>query len=88
EWVFVKVHTHGSPELQAASLLGDPGRALHRELTTRYNDGKDWVLHYVTAREMFNVAMAAMDGREGNPNDYRDYVLAPPPVVRELRRAS
>jgi len=21
EWVFVKVHTHGAPELQAASLL-------------------------------------------------------------------
>ena len=40
EWVFVKVHTHGAPEAQAASLLGDGGRALHRELTTRYNDGK------------------------------------------------
>ena len=32
EWVFVKVHTHGAPEKNAASLLGDGGRALHRAL--------------------------------------------------------
>jgi hypothetical protein len=82
EWVFVKVHTHGAPEAQAASLLGDGGRALHRELTTRYNDGRQWVLHYLTAREMFNVASAAMDGHSGDPNDYRDHLLAPPPVAR------
>lgn len=81
EWVFVKLHTHGAPEREAASLLGDGGHALHRTLTTQYNDGRRWILHYVTAREMFNIAMAAMAGRTGNPNDYRDHVLAPPPVA-------
>jgi hypothetical protein len=79
EWVFVKVHTHGAPEQAAASLLGDGGRALHRELQ-RYNDGRRWQLHYVTARELFNIAMAAMDGKEGAPSDHRDYMLQPPPV--------
>ena len=49
--------------------------------TTRYNDGKRWRLHYVTAREMYNIAIAAMDGRTGNPDSYRDYVLPPPPVA-------
>jgi hypothetical protein len=81
EWVFVKVHTHGAQEAQAAEILGDGGRQLHRELTTRYNDGQRWRLHYVTAREMYNVAIAAMDGRTGNPDSYRDYVLPPPPVA-------
>ena len=42
EWVFVKVHTHGAPETQAASLLGDGGRALHRDADQRYNDGARW----------------------------------------------
>jgi hypothetical protein len=84
EWVFVKVHTHGSPELQAASLLGEPGRAMHRALA-EYNDGANWRLHYVTAREMFNIAMAAMDGRDGDPNAYRDYILSPPPVAQRAR---
>ncbi len=82
EWVFVKVHTHGAPEKQAASLLGEGGRALHAELTTRYNDGRRWRLHYVTAREMFNIAIAAMDGKSGDPDAYRDYELPPPPVAK------
>jgi len=82
EWVFVKVHTHGAPEKQAASLLGEGGRMLHEELTTRYNDGVRWKLHYLTAREMYNVALAAMDGQTGDPGAFRDYVLAPPPVVK------
>lgn len=81
EWVFVKLHTHGAPDNEAASLLGDGGHALHRILTTQYNDGERWILHYVTAREMFNVARAAMDGCSGNPNDYRDHILAAPPVA-------
>ena len=42
KWVFVKVHTHGAPEKQAASLLGAGGRALHEALAVQYNDGKRW----------------------------------------------
>jgi hypothetical protein len=80
EWVFVKVHTHGAPEKQAASLLGAGGRALHRALG-RYNDGRQWALHYVTAREMYNVALAAMEGKAGNPADFFDHRLPPPPVA-------
>jgi len=80
DWVFVKVHTHGAPEAEAAALLGEPGRALHRELTTRFNDGVRWKLHYVTAREMYNVVLAAVDGRSGDPHAFRDFRLAPPPV--------
>jgi hypothetical protein len=81
DWIFVKVHTHGAPEKQAAALLGDAGRALHAELTTRYNDGRRFRLHYVTAREMYNIAMAAMAGRDGDPNAYRDHELPPPPAA-------
>jgi hypothetical protein len=31
---------------------------------------------------MFNVAIAAMEGKSGDPNDYRDHVLPPPPAAR------
>jgi hypothetical protein len=81
DWVFVKVHTHGAPEKQAASLLGEGGHMMHAELCSRYNDGRRWRLHYVTAREMYNIAVAAMDGKAGDPGAYRDYVLPPPPVA-------
>jgi hypothetical protein len=80
DWVFVKVHTHGASEIQAASLLGEPGRAMHRELTTRYNDGIQWKLHYVAAREMYNIALAAMAGKAGDPHAFRNYRLQPPPL--------
>jgi hypothetical protein len=81
DWVFVKIHTHGAPETQAVSLLGEPGRMLHRELAARYNDGVRWKLHYVTAREMYNIAMAAMAGEYGDPHAFRDYRLRPPPLL-------
>lgn len=81
EWIFVKVHTHGAPERNAASLLGPDGRRLHQYLAARYNDGRRWILHYVTAREMYNVALAAMEGASGDPSAYRDHVVPPPPVA-------
>lgn len=80
EWIFVKVHTHGAPEREAASLLGEGGRAMHEALRA-FDDRRSFFLHYVTAREMFNVAMAAMDGRSGDPSQYFDHVLPPPPVA-------
>jgi hypothetical protein len=81
EWVFVKLHTHGAPERNARVLLGEGGRVLHQTLTSRYNDGERWLLHYVTAREMYNIAMAAMDGKSGDPGEYRDYARPRPPVL-------
>lgn len=80
EWVFVKVHTHGAIEKTAASLLGEGGRTMHTALQ-QYTRGP-WQLHYVTAREMFNVARAAMDGKTGSPSDYFDYIVKPPPIAR------
>jgi hypothetical protein len=79
EWVFVKVHTHGAIEKTAASLLGDGGRIMHQALQRHVKDG--YKLHYVTAREMFNVARAAMDGKAGDPSAYFDYIVKPPPVA-------
>ncbi|HWM88229.1 MAG TPA: hypothetical protein VNO33_20385 [Kofleriaceae bacterium] len=88
EWVFVKVHTHGAPERNADVLLGEQGRATHEALAREYNDGARWSLHYVTAREMFNIAVAAMEGRSGDPGQYRDHVIPPPPVALRARAAA
>jgi hypothetical protein len=79
EWIFVKVHTHGAPEREAASLLGAPGAAMHQALRAACV-GLGAKLHYVTAREMFNVAIAAMDGRQGDPAAFRDYAMPRPPA--------
>ena len=80
EWIFVKLHTHGCLERNAAALLGKPMQDMHHHLQSRYNDGDSFHLHYVTSREMINIIHAAEAGMDGNPGDYRDYRFAPPPV--------
>ncbi len=75
EWVFVKVHTHGAPERNADVLLGAHAERFHEALAREHNDGSRWKLHYVSAREMFNVARAAMDGKSGDPSGYFDYEI-------------
>lgn len=78
EWTFVKVHTHGALEANARVLLGEPMADLHAALGELASAG--WRVHYVTAREMYNVARAAMDGMVGSPAAYVDYAI--PPAAR------
>jgi len=78
EWAFIKVHTHGTQEADMDTLLGQPRHDMHTYLETKYNDGENYVLHYVSAREMYNIAKAAEAGEKGNPHEYRDYILAKP----------
>jgi hypothetical protein len=78
EWIFVKVHTHGTQERDMDTLLGAPMDKAFTHLETQYNDGKRWKLHYVSAREMANIAKAAEAGKTGDPNAYRDYLVARP----------
>jgi len=78
EWIFVKVHTHGTQERDTDTLLGAPMRQAFEHLQSRYNDGRDWKLHYVSAREMYNIAKAAERGLPGEPGQYRDLVVPRP----------
>lgn len=75
DWVFIKVYTHGAQETTSDLFLGEKIRKMHEYLGTMYNDGKNYLLHYVTAREMFNIVKAAEDGHSANPAAYRDYIL-------------
>ncbi|MCP4545698.1 MAG: hypothetical protein GY835_04415 [bacterium] len=77
EWLFVKVHTHGAPERHRDALLGDGAKAMYETLCKEFNDGGNFRLHFVSAREMFNIARAAEEGLSGNAGDYRDYEIKP-----------
>jgi hypothetical protein len=75
EWVFVKLHTHAMQNRASfLSPLCDATFAAMGEWWTR----PPFRLHYVTAREAYNIVKAAEAGFSGNPDDYRDFVLAPP----------
>lgn len=75
EWLFVKIHTHGAREEDKETLLGSPADAMYSYLEKKYNDKRNYLLHYVSAREMYNIIKAAEAGESGNPNNYRDYLI-------------
>jgi hypothetical protein len=75
EWVFVKLHTHGAHEVSAAMLLGWALEATWSDLEQRYNDGRRFRLHYVTAYEMYRLVKHAEAG------DFREASL----ILTELR---
>jgi len=75
DWVFVKVHTHGAPEHNADILLAEPMHNMYNYLETNYNDEQRYILHYVSAREMYNIIKAAEAGETGNPDQYRNYMI-------------
>ncbi|MBN2183814.1 MAG: hypothetical protein JW746_00650 [Candidatus Krumholzibacteriota bacterium] len=75
DWVFVKVFSHSAPESSRAIATGKPFDDLLGYLEENYNDGDSYVLHYVTAREAYNIVRAAEDGKEGDPGQYRDYEI-------------
>jgi hypothetical protein len=78
EWVFVKVHTHGCVTANQTVLLGPAMQRLHATLGADFNDGAHWRLHYVTAREMYNIIRAAESGKRGDPGEWRDHEIGPP----------
>jgi len=84
EWKFIKIHTHGAAENQADVLLGPPVERMFAYLGQRYNDGSEYVLHYVSAREMYNIIKAAESGARGDPGNYRNHVLPPPTFTQAL----
>jgi hypothetical protein len=74
DWIFIKLHCHGMDPRDEAAMVGAPLRQFLKDITERARRGGDPV-HFVTTREMVNIALAACAGRSGNPGDYRDYRL-------------
>ena len=76
EWVFIKLHAHGMDPRDEAAMFGPPMQRFLADLTAAAAAGA-FGLHFVTAREMVNIALAACDAREGDPGEFRDYRLRP-----------
>jgi hypothetical protein len=76
DWHFVKLHAHGANEPNQAVVLGEPMVQLHEALARRARGNPNFHFHYVTAREMYNLARAAEAGWTGSVNDARNFELA------------
>jgi len=78
EWVFIKVHGHGaSTDDDVEEWLGGHLERGLSYLERHYNDGANYVLHYVTARETYNLVRAAAAGKTGDPREYMNWIIPP-----------
>jgi hypothetical protein len=73
DWRFVKLHTHGAPVANQKILLGQSMLEFHRGLQERATADRSFHFHYVTAREMYNLAKAAEAGHAGSVADALDF---------------
>ena len=72
DWLFIKLFCHSMNPSQTEVVSGEPFRKFLEDLVTGASERRE-TLHFATAREMANILLAACDGRDGNPDDYRDY---------------
>ncbi len=72
DWLFIKLFCHSMNPTQKDAVIGDGFRKFLAALVGGA-PGRKETLHFVTARETANILLAACDGREGNPGDFRDY---------------
>ena len=83
EWVFVKIHAHGFPH---ADLFFDGEMDAMLTAIEEYCAENDLQLHYVTAREAYNLVKAVEADTQLSPEEVYDFQI-PPPLTRTAQPA-
>jgi hypothetical protein len=74
-WVFLKVFCHGFFDYDQDAVIGETMRRLLSEVMEHSERTGEFKMHFASAREAFNMILAAVDGKDGNPHLFRDYKL-------------
>lgn len=80
EWSIVKLHTHGAYPENNQTLLGRQMTEFGREIAIFQKQHAGWKVLFVTSRELANIVHAAEAGKTGNPLEFRDFAVSPPPL--------
>lgn len=83
-WLFIKLYCHGFFQFDQSSTMGERVRKFWEEVMEYGDRTNEYKIHFASAREAFNMVMAAADGRDGEPGLYRDYRLRQ--IMRERSR--
>ena len=75
DWVFVKLFCHGFLPGDESTVIGEDLTRFFGSLVELGEQSGSFKIHFATAREAFNIVMAAVDGRDGEPGLYREYRL-------------
>ncbi len=74
-WVFIKLYCHGFFDEDQSACIGEDAKRFFGEIIENGEKTGDYKVHFATAREAFNMVSAAIDRKNGSPNQYRDYRL-------------
>jgi len=86
EWTFIKLHCHAFFEQDQDAMMGDELKRFMMEVLEFGESTKHFKLHFATAREAYNIITAAVDGKQGDPGQFRDYRLRPISSEAKLSR--
>ena len=75
DWIFVKLYCHGFFDRDQSACIGEDARKLFGEIIEYGEKTNDYAVHFASAREAVNMVFAAIDGKNGDPNDARNYRL-------------
>lgn len=75
EWVFLKLYCHGFFTHDQDACIGEAARRFWSEALAESARTGRYRIHFASAREAFNIAWAAVEGRDGEPGQYRNYRL-------------
>jgi hypothetical protein len=84
--VFVKLYCHGFFDDDQSVCIGEEARRFFGDMVERGEKTGKYSIHFASAREAFNIAMASSEGFTGDPHLYRDHILAP--IMNEASRDS
>lgn len=77
EWNFIKLHCHGFFDEDQSACIGEEAKRAFSEIIEFGERTGRFKVHFASAREVYNMIVAAVDGNSGSPGQYRDYKLRP-----------
>lgn len=75
EWIFVKLYCHGFFDRDQSACIGEKAEKFFAEMIENGEKTGEYKIYFASAREAFNMVSAAIDGKKGNPGEYRNYRL-------------
>lgn len=75
DWNFIKLYSHGFFDWDQDAMIGNQLRRFMSQVLEESSKTGEFNVYFASAREAFNMVMAAVDGHSGSPGQYRDYKL-------------
>jgi len=82
EWIFIKLYSHGFFEQDQDAMIGEQMRRFLGEVLEAGERTGGYKVHFASAREAYNMVIAALEGHSGDPGAYRDFKLRQ--IMKEL----